>query len=176
MPDRVLSAVLPWQRGAFLSLYDAYAAEGVGLGLGPARRSKYLPLYGREPGRHAWFIQSATGEPAGLVLVRRRADGRAEMAEFFVQPRHRRQGLGAAAATAALQRVPGPWSLAVAPENPLGRAFWPKVVDAISQGAFDARVDGDGWTEYRFTTSGVGNQGGELRDGRPFGRALVRSV
>jgi predicted acetyltransferase len=50
------------------------------------------------------------------------------MAEFFILRKHRRGGLGTAAAQAIFTRYPGVWEAAVARRNLGGLAFWHKAI------------------------------------------------
>ena len=48
------------------------------------------------------------------------------MAEFFIVRKHRRSGVGLAAAQAIFSRYPGRWEAAVARRNTAALAFWRK--------------------------------------------------
>ncbi|GGP14067.1 GNAT family N-acetyltransferase [Nonomuraea glycinis] len=71
----------------------------------------YLDHYFTEEDREACFI-AANGVLAGFGMTRRlKDDGSREMSEFFVLRRHRRRGVGRAAALQVLRRHPGQWRL-----------------------------------------------------------------
>lgn len=58
--------------------------------------------------------------PAGFVILDA-YEGGTDIAEFYIQPAHRRQGLGIRAAHAAFARAPGSWGLGAMPQ---AIAFW----------------------------------------------------
>jgi predicted acetyltransferase len=57
----------------------------------------YLPLYWREVGRYPYLMLSDR-QTAGFALVRRLDSATVEMAEFYIKPEWRRNGLGQRAA------------------------------------------------------------------------------
>ncbi|BEM13977.1 hypothetical protein SM14VA7_18030 [Serratia marcescens] len=54
----------------------------------------YLPLYWREVGRYPYLMLSDR-QTAGFALVRRLDSATVEMAEFYIKPKWRRNGLPA---------------------------------------------------------------------------------
>jgi predicted acetyltransferase len=80
------------------------------------------------------------GVPAGfsLITVRPhpsvdlRADAR--MGEFFVQPEHRRRGVGRRAAEASFARTNGTWEVVVLENNGPAMRFWPPVIHSLAAG------------------------------------------
>ncbi|HGM5485540.1 TPA: GNAT family N-acetyltransferase [Serratia marcescens] len=89
----------------------------------------YLPLYWREAGRYPYLMLSDR-QTAGFALVRRLDSATVEMAEFYIKPEWRRNGMGQRAARALFARHPGGWSLSVSQDNPRGLAFWRSVIPA----------------------------------------------
>lgn len=95
-----------------------------------------LASYWDEPDRSALLIR-AGGELAGFALL----DGQSHtglpvdrnMAEFFVARKHRRGGVGLAAAQAIFSRHPGRWEAAVARRNLAALAFWRRAVGSHPQ-------------------------------------------
>src|SRR4051812_50039763 len=79
-------------------------------------------------GGHAFLIR--VGQRLGgfvLVGTRSRLTGAADifdMAEFFILRRHRRSGVGRAAAVATFNRFRGPWEIRQRDENPAATTFW----------------------------------------------------
>ncbi|HEY7207902.1 MAG TPA: GNAT family N-acetyltransferase [Gaiellaceae bacterium] len=71
-----------------------------------------------------------------------------EVFDFFVAPKARRAGIGAAAARELLRRHHGSAILCTLPENRVAQAFWRKV---LADGADDVQ-ELDGATEFRFRT------------------------
>jgi len=105
------------------------------------RFGRYPPLddYWDRPGGEALLIR-IRGQLAGFVLINREGhSGLAcdfNMGEFFVGRPYRREGLGRAAALAALRARPGLWEIAVARRNLPAQAFWLQV--ATAAGAVEA--------------------------------------
>ncbi|HGM6702258.1 TPA: GNAT family N-acetyltransferase [Serratia marcescens] len=89
----------------------------------------YLPLYWREVGRYPYLMLSDR-QTAGFALVRRLDSATVEMAEFYIKPEWRHNGLGQRAARALFVQHPGGWSLSVSQDNPRGLAFWRSVIPA----------------------------------------------
>ncbi|MBE7517801.1 MAG: GNAT family N-acetyltransferase [Thermoflexaceae bacterium] len=109
-------------------------------------RYRYLPLYWSEPGR--WpFLVRADGNIAGFALVRH-ADGRYQMAEFFVLRRYRRRGVGEEAARQVFARFPGPWLVEELAANTTAIKFWRSVIGRFA-GGFD-EVQGPGGPQQLF--------------------------
>ena len=69
------------------------------------------------------------------------------VAEFFVVRKHRRGGVGRAAAAAAIAPRPGQWELAVARTNAGAQAFWRGVAaELAADGAVEESLqDDDRW-------------------------------
>jgi predicted acetyltransferase len=92
----------------------------------------YLAHYWRDPDRWPLLIRQDS-EIVGLALVRKEADPtdgspHLEMAEFFILRRHRRMGLGCAAARLIFKRFSGAWQVAVLHSNDPAQAFWQTVI------------------------------------------------
>lgn len=109
----------------------------------------YPPLetYWTDPTRQALLIR-ADGALAGFVLLDRHSHaGRYtdhNVGEFFVARHYRREGVGRAAALAAIATRPGQWEIAVARRNVGAQAFWRGVAAAVAAGpveAFDQQDD-----------------------------------
>ena len=99
---------------------------------GPTSSQDYeeLALFWQERGRHPFFLTMGS-ERVGLALVREVLDEAViEMAEFYVFPKHRRNGVGRAAMLKLWQRFPGSWRFQVNASNEGGRAFWPLCLEA----------------------------------------------
>jgi predicted acetyltransferase len=98
---------------------------------------RHLDSYWREPRREPLLIR-ADGSLAGFALVNDHSHSGLPLdyavAEFFVVRKHRRSGVGQAAARAVMTARPGQWELAVARTNPSARAFWRRVADELAAG------------------------------------------
>jgi predicted acetyltransferase len=91
----------------------------------------HLDAYWREPARVPLLLR-AQGHPVGFALLNGHAHSGLpadrNMAEFFIVRKHRRGGMGTAAAHAVFSRYPGTWEAAVARRNVAALAFWRKAV------------------------------------------------
>ena len=109
-----------------------------------------LDAYWQE-GHHHPFLIRVDGRLAGFVLIaaRSRLTGAADvfdMAEFFVMRKHRRQGVGFAAASAAFDRFPGRWEIRQRDENAAATAFWRRVIARYTGGRYqEVRCDDATW-------------------------------
>jgi len=111
----------------------------------------YLDSYWAEPRREPLLIR-ADGQLAGFALVNDFAHSGLpvdySMAEFFVVRKHRRAGVGQAAASAIIAARPGQWEIAVIRRNTPAEPFWRGVAAAAAAGEVealdrrDARWDG----------------------------------
>lgn len=106
----------------------------------------YLDTYWSEPGRTPYLL-SWDGDTAGFALVNRWSpSGRCtdwSMAEFFVRPNYRRQGIGAAAFHEIARLHPGIWEVPILAANKVAFAFWRKVLYSMC-GVIIEQIDGDG--------------------------------
>jgi predicted acetyltransferase len=90
----------------------------------------YLSLYWHDRARLPYLIR-VDDEDAGFALVREHDDiGFHEMAEFYVRPPFRREGVGSAAARMLFARHAGWWHLQVLDDNVPAQAFWASVIPA----------------------------------------------
>jgi len=109
----------------------------------------YLDRYWSEPGYEVMLIR-ADGRLAGFAMVNPCSHSGLpldyEIAEFFVARKHRREGVGTAAALAVIGARPGQWELAVARRNSGAQHFWRKVAAELAQGAVEELdLDDDRW-------------------------------
>lgn len=88
-----------------------------------------LDAYWRDPG-HIPLLLRLDAHPVGFALVNASSHSGLpvdrNMAEFFIVRKHRRGGIGTAAAHAVFSRYPGQWETAVARRNTGALAFWRK--------------------------------------------------
>lgn len=86
-----------------------------------------LETYWTDPSREAWLFR-INGLPVGFALVNDVAHSRSPIdravAEFFVVRKHRRRGVGIAAAHALFGTAWGVWEAAVVRRNAGALAFW----------------------------------------------------
>lgn len=136
----------------FSELWFDRAAEGE---LGPdGRYADYpgLETYWTDPAREAWLF-AVNGLPVGFALLNDAPHAPTPVdravAEFFVVRKHRRRGVGLAAAHALFGSAWGVWEAAVVRRNAGALAFWrqaastyPGVRDIVEEDRHDARWDG----------------------------------
>ena len=89
------------------------------------------------------------GKLAGFVLVHDRSrlsgtNGIRDMAEFFILRKYRRRGVGEMAARAIFDRLPGSWEIRERPSNVDAVAFWRRVIERYTYGAFREETWNDG--------------------------------
>jgi predicted acetyltransferase len=119
-----------------------------------------MDSYWSEPNREAMLIR-ADGRIAGFVMVNDHAHSGLPLdysiAEYFVARKHRRSGVGRAAALAVISARPGLWELAVARRNVGAQHFWRKVAAELATGPVEELDrDDDRWNGLilRFTAAG----------------------
>lgn len=99
-----------------------------------------LDNYWSKPNHEVMLIR-ADGRVAGFVMVNDHSHSGLpldfEIAEFFVARKHRRSGVGLAAARAVIAARPGLWELAVARRNVGAQHFWRKVAAELARGQVD---------------------------------------
>ncbi len=86
-------------------------------------RTDRLRRYLHDSDRTGYLIRHGP-QLAGFVLIRGLSEERRVLGEFFVVRAARRQGVGHAAAAAAIERHPGPWEIAFQEDNVVAARFW----------------------------------------------------
>ena len=98
----------------------------------------YLAAYWEEEGRYPYLIR-ADGRLSGLCLVNQHPAADAPLdhaiAEFFVAPPDRRQGVASAAIAQVFARHPGAWQIAFHEKNAPAAAFWRRAAQRHAAGA-----------------------------------------
>ncbi len=99
----------------------------------------HIDLYWQEDTRYPFFI-TLSDKVVGFVLVRRLEKQRQRVfhsiAEFYVQPAYRLQGIGRRAAILAFKRFPGWWHVAQEADNYPAQVFWQRVIHDLTGGEF----------------------------------------
>ena len=107
----------------------------------------WLDSYWRDPRREPFLIR-VDGQLGGFVLVNEFSHSGLPIdhavAEFFVVRKHRRSGVGRAAAFAAIRPRPGQWELAVARRNTAAYPFWQGVAAELASDGVEAIDRDDG--------------------------------
>jgi len=108
----------------------------------------HMDSYWSEPNREVMLIR-ANGRLAGFVMVNDHSHADLPLdyaiAEFFVARKHRREGVGSAAAQAVIGARPGLWELAVARRNTGAQPFWRKVAAGLASGEVEELDRDDEW-------------------------------
>jgi predicted acetyltransferase len=128
------------EQAVTMTLLDQYLRElrhfrEFPVGATTAAGYPYLQDYWSEPDRFPFTLWS-NDELAGFALIRRIRDEHGwvmHLAEFFIQPQYRRQGIGQTAAVALWQQFPGRWELQVMKGNRPAIEFWRNCIQAQAQ-------------------------------------------
>jgi len=89
----------------------------------PLPADMFLDRYWTDAGRTAQWIR-ANGLNVGFALTLTHPDNLIELVEFSITDKHRRQGLGRAAAHQLFDQRPGHWIVGVAARPPQTADFW----------------------------------------------------
>jgi predicted acetyltransferase len=107
-----------------------------------------LDGYWVEPQRSAWFIR-VDGHLAGFALLSATSHSGEpadhDMAEFFVVRKHRRGGIGFAAANELISARGGQWEIAVTRANVGALAFWRRVAAQAAVEVDERWMDDHRW-------------------------------
>ena len=138
-------AALPEDRVALANMMQLYAHDFSELWSGEARgelggdglfTAYPLDAWWREPD-HVPLLVKADGFLAGFALLNTASHTGASlernMAEFFIVRKHRRSGIGTAAARMIFSRYPGLWETSVARANHGALAFWRAAIQPLAQ-------------------------------------------
>ncbi len=145
-PDLQISVASPAERAILENLFQLYIHDFSQFWAGEPRGElqsdgrfepyPYLDAYWQDAG-HVPLLLRKSGNLVGFALVRvmNAQDQPAiyEMSEFFVVRKHRRGGIGSAAARSIYSRFPGPWETFVMRKNSAALRFWRVVIGAHPQ-------------------------------------------
>jgi len=137
-------AALPEDRVALANMMQLYSHDFSELWAGGPRgelgadglfTAYPLDAWWREPD-HIPLLVKVGGFLAGFALLDKMSHtGQPldrNMAEFFIVRKHRRSGVGTAAARAIFNRYPGRWETAVARANHGALAFWHAAIEPLA--------------------------------------------
>lgn len=109
---------------------------------------KYLDLYWQENKRFPFFIK-VDGELSGFALVNEQGhinSNTMTIAEFFILPKYRRQGIGKYTAFKIFSMFPGQWEVAEAIKNIPAQLFWRSIIRECTIGEFiETVMDNEKW-------------------------------
>ena len=109
----------------------------------------HLDSYWQGDPRRESFLIRADGHLAGFALVNDFSHSGLpsdyDVAEFFVVRKHRRNGVGRAAALRLIGGRPGQWELAVARANLGALSFWRGVAGALTPEVEELDCDDERW-------------------------------
>lgn len=116
-------------------LLDQYLSElkihrEIKIGAINALTYKYLDTYWQEKGRHP-FLFYIENHLVGFSFIRDSKSTESEcsqVAEFYIIPEERRQGIGKRAAIKIFDLFPGKWELQVHSKNKSATMFWEKCI------------------------------------------------
>jgi predicted acetyltransferase len=138
-----------------LALNEYYTydfSELLGLDVGEDGRfgGARLDRHFEDPRCHPFLIR-VDGKLAGFALHEGRSrltheEGVNDVAEFFVLRKYRKRAVGARAAFALFDRFDGPWEVRQVRANVGATAFWRKVIERYTSGAFEELE----WDDERF--------------------------
>jgi predicted acetyltransferase len=142
-----------------LELYSRELGPLFGLELRKNGRFGYanLPLYWTDPLRYPFLVR-VDGELAGFALVCRTPGLRGDeevwdMAEFFVMPEFRKQGIGTRIAHEVWRGFPGAWQIRVLRANQAALHFWQRAAKAYAPDQIeteDFNRNGKAWVLLTF--------------------------
>lgn len=155
MPDVTVHRAGPERARALSNLFQLYVHDfsewGNGEAWGVIGEDGRFPPYRlepffRRPDRSAHLVR-VDGELAGFALIDPDSHSGEpadfNMAEFFVVRKHRRNGVGRAAALALIGARPGVWEIAVVRKNLAAQPFWRGVAAEAATGGVEARDQAD---------------------------------
>ena len=104
---------------------------------------RYFDLYWSEPSRSPFFVL-VDNRLAGFVLVRKdvadhiaRGESKNTIAEFFIIPSYRLQGIGEKTAIQIFNTYPGKWMIAQLAQHTGAQIFWRKIIHRYTLGRYD---------------------------------------
>ena len=121
--------------------YDFSELLGLDVGEGGSFGGARLDRHFEDPLCHPFFIR-VDGKLAGFALHEGRSrltgeEGVNDVADFFVMRKYRKHGVGARAACALFERFAGPWEVRQVRANVGASAFWRKVIERYTGGAYE---------------------------------------
>ncbi len=95
------------------------------------------------------YVVRVEGHYAGVALVNRKPKapgGEYWLEQFFIVKKYRRRGIGAAAAIALFDAMPGVWQVGQMPLNTPAQTFWRKVVGRYTGGRYqELHLEAGAW-------------------------------
>ncbi len=82
------------------------------------------------------FYQFMNGKPVGFAIRGQTDEGRSDIAEFYILPCYRKQGLGKLLAFAIFDLFPGYWQVREIPTAVNAIAFWRTTIGEYTEGIY----------------------------------------
>lgn len=150
-----LSPVTPQEEPLFARLMQLYAYEfsdmlGLDVGEDGCFPAGVPRATAAEPWRHTLLLR-VDDRPGGFAILDERsrltgATDVADVAEFFVMRRYRRQGVGSIAAMQAFAMFPRRWEVRQIAANTAATVFWRRVIGRYTGGDFvETFIDDERW-------------------------------
>lgn len=121
-----------------MSRYCGWPWEGENGGYPSSHLLHNFKTYFEDPSRKAYLIK-VYNEIAGFALLNKATEEEASqwnMGEFFILAKFQGQGIGQTGAHRLWKKHPGPWEVAVIPENKSAVTFWEKAIDRYTNSSF----------------------------------------
>ncbi len=94
------------------------------------------------------FYAFTKGKPLGFVIRGQTDEGRSDIAEFYILPCYRKQGVGKQLAFAIFDLFPGPWQVRQIPTATEAIAFWRTTIHEYTKGNYtEDQVSDAHWGE-----------------------------
>lgn len=114
---------------------------------------KYFDNYWQDKGRFPFFILN-NGQIIGLIFINNYSVISDEtnlhaIAEFYVVPDYRKQGIGREALTQVFSKFKGKWEVDVIGKNKDADIFWGKTINTYTKGDFKKQmVNNEKWNGF----------------------------
>ncbi len=126
IPDFRIQPLAKADRETFASMVRSYLAE-IAPSLDQTAQDRIASSWA-DPNKEVYaFLDS---QMFGFAIIRRLDEEFCEMSEFYIDPAHRRCGIGRAAAIDIVRRHPGKWQLGIVLGSESAHAFWMQVFES----------------------------------------------
>lgn len=92
------------------------------------------------------FYPFVEGKPVGFAIKGHTAEGRSDIAEFYILPCYRKKGWGKMFAFDIFDSFPGPWQIRQIPTATDAIAFWREIIREYTEGNYrEDRISDAHW-------------------------------